>query len=78
MSFPNDINTRRVYGRYLTAKGVPARGRVTFTPTATVVDENDAVIIQGITSVALNANGEFSIILPTTDNANLSPLDLAY
>jgi hypothetical protein len=67
MSYGNDVVTRVVTGTYLTGRGVPARGRVTFTPTATVVDLNDAVIIPGAIVATLNSSGAFSVTLPTTE-----------
>ena len=78
MSWSNDVVTRVVTGTYLTGRGVPARGRITFTPTATVVDLNDAVLIPGAVVATLDARGRFSVTLPTTDNPNLSPDGWAY
>jgi hypothetical protein len=54
------------------------RGRVTFTPTARVVDLNDAVLIEGAVVATLNASGSFTVTLPTTDNPNLTPDGWAY
>jgi hypothetical protein len=73
-----DVTTRVVTGRYLTARGLPAKGRITFTPTARVVDENDAVLVEGTMTATLDADGYFEIELPTTDNTNLKPTDWAY
>ena len=78
MSYGNDVVTRVVTGTYLTGRGIPARGRVTFTPTATVVDLNNAVIIPGAIIATLNSSGAFSVTLPTTNNPNLSPDGWAY
>jgi hypothetical protein len=78
VTWPNDVITRTVTGTYLTGAGAPAKGRVTFTPTARVVDENDAVVIEDTLTAALDINGSFEIDLPTTDNLMLSPQGWAY
>lgn len=78
MTWPNDVITREVTGTYLTAAGLPAKGRVTFTPTTRVVDTNDAVVIEDTITAALDIDGSFSIELPTTDNGLLQPLGWAY
>lgn len=78
MTWPNDVTVRTVTGTYLTAAGAAAKGRVTFTPTSRVVDENDAVIIEDTLTANLNANGSFSIVLPVTDNPLLTPQTWAY
>lgn len=74
----NDVVTRTVFGTYLSALGNPANGRVTFTPTTRVVDANDAVIVEGTLTAALDATGSFGIDLPTTDNPLLAPTGWAY
>jgi hypothetical protein len=78
MTWPNDVVTRTVTGAYLSGLGVPAKGRVTFTPTTTVHDTNDAVIVEDTITAILDTDGEFSLDLPTTDNPLLSPSGWAY
>lgn len=78
MSWPNYVLTRVVTGNYVTASGSPASGRVIFTPTSRVIDENNAVIVEDSITATLDANGAFSISLPTTDNAALNPVGWAY
>lgn len=78
MTWPNDVITRTVTGTYYTSLGDAAKGRVTFTPTARIVDEEDAVIIEDTLTAPLNAQGFFSIELPTTDNPLLYPSGWAY
>lgn len=78
MTWPNDVITRTVTGTYYNSLGDPAKGRVTFTPTARIVDENDAVIVEDALTAPLDANGSFSIELPTTDNPLLYPSGWAY
>jgi hypothetical protein len=78
VTWPNDVVTRVVTGAYLSGLGTPAKGRVTFTPTTSVHDTNDALVVEDTITVVLNANGEFSLALPTTDNPLLSPSGWAY
>lgn len=78
MTWPNDVVTRAVTGTYLTALGAPAKGRVVFTPTSRILDENDAVIIEDAITATLDSDGYFSVSLPTTDNKLLSPAGWAY
>lgn len=74
----NDVVTRAVTGTYLNGLGEAAVGRVTFTPTARVVDANDAVIIENPIVATLDATGTFLVNLPTTDNKLLYPTGWAY
>jgi hypothetical protein len=78
VSWPNYVLTRVVTGNYVTASGSPASGRVTFTPTSRVIDENNAVIVEDSISAVLDVNGAFSVTLPATDNTSLNPVDWAY
>lgn len=78
MPWPNDVLIRTVTGAYFTAAGEPAKGRVTFTPTSRIVDENDAVVIEGTITATLDIDGRFAVDLPTTDNLLLSPSGWAY
>ena len=78
MSWPSDVLTRAITATYLTAAGVAAKGRVTFTPTARVVDESDSVLIEDTITAILDANGSISLSLPTTDNTLLMPENWAY
>lgn len=77
-TWPSDVLTRTVYGTYLNGAGDPAKGRITFTPTTTVVDENDIVIVADTLTAPLDTNGAFTIELPTTDNPLLKPKNWAY
>ena len=78
MVWPNDVVTRTVYGTYVSSLGAAAVGRVTFTPTARIVDVDDNVIVEDTISAVLNASGTFTVELPTTDNPLLSPTGWAY
>lgn len=78
MPWPNYVLTRNITGNYVTASGVPATGRVTFTPTSRVIDQNNAVIVEDSVSATLDVNGAFSVTLPTTDNSALNPTGWVY
>lgn len=78
VTWPNDVTVRTVTGTYLAASGLPAKGRITFTPTARVVDKDDAIIVEDTLVAILDANGSFSIVLPVTDNPLLIPKLWAY
>jgi hypothetical protein len=78
MAWPDHILIKTVTGSYKNSSGTAAKGRVTFTPTTNVIDENNLVIASDTVSAALNANGSFSIDLPATDNPKLVPSDWAY
>lgn len=78
MTWPNDVVTRNVTGKYVTSLGNPATGRVTFTPTSRVVDIDDNVIIEDAIIAFLDGEGEFLVELPTTDNLLLFPAGWAY
>jgi hypothetical protein len=76
--WPNDVVTRTATGTYTTATGAAAVGRVTFTPTARVVDVDDEVIVEDTITAILDTSGTFSVVLPTTDNPFLKPSGWAY
>lgn len=78
MAWPDHILIKTVTGSYKNSSGVAAKGRVTFTPTTNIIDENNLVIASDTVSAALNANGSFTIDLPATDNPKLVPSDWAY
>src|ERR1700683_3802617 len=80
MPLPGGLTTIIVTGQYLTPAGDPVlvrEGRpaqVTFTPNAVITDGTGKVIFNTRPIVALlNAEGQFSITLACTDNADLNP-----
>jgi len=79
MPWSNDVLTRTVIGTYLSANGNPANGRISFRPTARILDENDTILLNTVGMIIeLDVNGSFSIELPTTDNSLLKPAGWAY
>lgn len=78
MSWSPDVVTRKVTGRYITFRGNPAKGTVSFAPSTRVLDADDAVLIESPIVVRFDGFGEFEIELPTTDNSLLNPVNWAY
>lgn len=78
MSWPDHILTRVVTGTYRSSSGSAAKGRITFTPTSTVLDNTNSTIISNTVSATLDDEGSFSVELPATDNPMLSPKGWAY
>lgn len=73
MPLPGGLTTITVTGTYTNPDGSAATGYVTFTPSVAVTDAAGKVIIPAATLTAGLAGGAFSIVLPCTDNAGLSP-----
>lgn len=78
MAYSDDVVTRRVYGKFLRANGLPASGTVTITPSTKLEDSDDAVIFSGPIVSQLDGTGSFSVQLPTTDNRRIQPVGWHY
>lgn len=78
MPWPDYVLLKTVTGTYTNSSGSPAKGRVTFTPTSTIVDDDSLIISTDTLTAQLNTAGSFSIELPATDNPRLSPRNWAY
>jgi hypothetical protein len=77
-NWSEDVVTRTVIGTYITSRGIAGIGTITFTPTATVYDPDDSVVLSGPTVATLSGTGSFSLELPTTDNPLVTPSGWAY
>jgi hypothetical protein len=77
-TWSEDVVTRTVIGTYITSRGIAGVGTISFTPTATVYDPDDSVVLSGATVVTLDGTGSFSVELPTTDNPLVTPSGWAY
>jgi len=68
MSLPGDIAVITLTGTYIDMVGNARTGSVTFTPsTPLLVDTSSSTMLGGLTvTVALNASGAFSVVLPCT------------
>jgi hypothetical protein len=75
---PN-LSTVTVGGQYVDVAGNPIAGQVKFTPRAILVDTSgDQVIVNRTITVDLDANGEFAVVLPVTDDTDISPVNFTY
>lgn len=78
MTFPTDITTTIVTGTYVEANGDGADGWVVITPSATIKDSADNLIIAPVPiKVDLDANGHFALVLPT-NQTGLNPNAFVY
>lgn len=78
MTLPVDIQTITVTGYYADGFGVPLNGQVRFTPSSALADATGQVVIGAAPCVVDLVDGRFSVVLPCTDNATLSPTNFAY
>jgi hypothetical protein len=75
---PN-LSTVTVGGQYVDVAGAPVAGQIKFTPRAILVDTAaDQVIVNRTITVDLDVNGEFTVVLPVTDDVDISPVDFTY
>ena len=77
-SWSEDVVTRTVIGTYLSSRGIAGVGTISFTPTSTIYDPDNSVVLSGATTVSLDGTGSFSLELPTTDNPLVTPSGWAY
>lgn len=70
MSFPASLTTRTVKGRFVTyPAGTPAKGKVRIVLNDMMQGPTDDVFVAPFdTDIKLDANGEFSVILPATND----------
>lgn len=70
------LNTILVTAKYvILPDGIPAAGRVIFTPAAVLQDPTDnQIILPATVEVTLDSNGSFAVLLPATDDPDITPL----
>lgn len=74
MPLPGNLTTVTVTGKYLDASGAPVRGSVTFSLDTPLLNAGaSTVIIETDYTVALDAQGAFSVALPATNDPDVSP-----
>jgi len=79
MPFPSDLTLITVTGTYANITGSPLSGQVNFSLATPVEDSTGKLIFNAFTQpVPLNSNGQMSIVLPCTDNADLNPTNFSY
>ena len=79
MALTPDLTTITLTGTYVDIQGNPVSGSVRFTPQTIIkdTDQNQIIVNQALTAT-LNATGEFSIVLPITDDTDVTPQPFAY
>lgn len=79
MALTPNLSTVTVGGQYVDVAGNPIAGQVRFTPRAVLIDGvADQVIIPRTVTVDLDATGTFTVVLPATDDNDLSPVNWTY
>jgi hypothetical protein len=74
VAFPDGATTILVTGRFpAPVGGGPRGGRIVFTPSARLVDATQHAIYSGAGSIPLDADGQFTIRLLCTDDADVQP-----
>lgn len=74
MPLPANLTTVTVTGKYLDASGAAVRGSVTFTLDTPLLDAGASTyIIETEYTVALDAQGAFSVALPATNDPDVTP-----
>lgn len=75
---PEGIPTVRVTGRFLTPAGQPLAGQVVFRSPGMVTFGEFDVILGGVVTAPLDANGAFEVELPATDAPGMNPSGWSY
>ena len=79
MAMPANVTTVTVLGTFLTPEGNPSTGIVTFTPSAWLNNPGANIAIPNSSvSKTLGTAGDFTVLLPVTDDTDLSPENWVY
>jgi hypothetical protein len=79
VALPAGLTTVTVTGTYLDAEGTPLTGQVAFDISSPLKDVNHKVVLPQTTIRRyLDATGAFSVVLPVTDDIDLSPTGWYY
>lgn len=79
MALPVNITTIVVTGTYVDFSGSAIAGQVKFYTSQVLIDAAaDRIIIPSTITGNLDANGSFSVTLPTTNDVDVSPLNYTY
>lgn len=79
MALTPNLSTVTVGGQYVDVAGNPIAGQVRFTPRTVLVDGvANQIVIPATITVDLDATGTFTVILPATNDADLSPVNWTY
>ena len=79
MALPASLSTCTVVGTYVDLQGNPVRGSINFTP-QTILKETAAnvIIIPVVIQKTFDATGSFSIVLPVTNDTDVTPQPFIY
>jgi hypothetical protein len=79
MALPGNVTTVAVLGTFLTPEGNPSTGTITFTPSRWLNNPGaDVAIPNSAVTKTLGTAGDFSVILPVTDDDDLTPANWYY
>ena len=79
MALPASLSTLTVAGTYVDLVGNPVRGSLTFTPETIIIEPTlNVILINSAVTVALDATGSFSIVLPVSDDPDVTPQPFVY
>lgn len=79
MALPVNITTITVTGQYIDFSGNPIAGQVKFYTSQMLIDAAaDRIIVPSTITANLDATGAFSVVVPTTNDADVSPLNFTY
>jgi hypothetical protein len=79
MALTVDLETVTLTGTYVDIIGDPVAGSVTFTPQTIIKDtDQNQIIVNNVITEVLDAQGSFSVVLPVTDDSDVTPQPFAY
>lgn len=79
MALTPNLATVTIAGTYVDIEGNPIAGQVKFTPRAIIKDTSaNQVIIPRVISATLDATGSFSVVIPATNDADVTPINFTY
>lgn len=79
MALPIDYDTITVRGKYVYLDGTPARGLIRFTGKIIATSASTkTIIIPATVSAALDENGQFSVLVPATNDPDIQPNGWTY
>jgi hypothetical protein len=79
MALPGNVTTVTVLGTFLTPEGNPSTGTITFTPSRWLTNSGaDVAIPNSAVTKTLGTAGDFSVLLPVTDDGDLTPANWYY
>lgn len=79
MALPLNLSTITVTGKYVNFLGTPIAGQVKFITSVMLINADaDTHIVPTSVTATLDANGEFSVVLPISDDPDIDPALFTY